>query len=104
MSDAKYYVILARLNSDGPPPPDVLDRHTAHLAKLDQEGKLVLAGPIPERKGGLIVIRAADLAEAKAIAERDPFVQGKYETYELGTWLMSNRENGYRPAMPGAHT
>jgi hypothetical protein len=24
-------------------------------------------------------------------------VRGGYQTYELGTWLMSNRQNGYRP-------
>ena len=37
------------------------------------------------------------LAEAKAIAEEDPLVRGAYQTYELGAWLMSNRQNNYRP-------
>jgi uncharacterized protein YciI len=76
-----------------------VNHHAAHLAELDQNGKLVLAGPIPERAGGLIVLRTATLAEAKAIADEDPLVQGAFQTYELGTWLMSNRENGYRPRL-----
>jgi hypothetical protein len=37
------------------------------------------------------------LAEARAIAEEDPLVRGQYQTYEVGTWLMSDRENNYRP-------
>src|ERR1700739_2923433 len=77
--------------------PEVVDLHAAHLAQLDGEGKLVLAGPIPERAGGLIVLRVGSLAEARAIAEEDPLVRGQYQTYEVGTWLMSDRENNYRP-------
>jgi uncharacterized protein YciI len=67
------------------------------LAELDGNGKLVLAGPIVERQGGLIVLRAASAAEARAIAEEDPLVRGAYETYELRTWLLSNRRNDYHP-------
>ena len=29
--------------------PEVVKHHAAHLAELDNSGKLVLAGPIPER-------------------------------------------------------
>lgn len=65
--------------------PEVVKHHAAHLAELDNSGKLVLAGPIPERADGLIVLRATSLAEAKTIAEEDPMVRGSYQTYELGT-------------------
>jgi hypothetical protein len=38
-----------------------------------------------------------------AIAEEDRLVRGAYQTYELGTWLMSNRQNDYRPNLrPGS--
>src|ERR1700733_1504041 len=76
---------------------EAVGRHAEHLAQLDKAGKLILAGPIPERRGGLVVLRVASLAEARAIAEEDPLVRGAYQTYELGTWLMSNRQNGYQP-------
>jgi len=57
-----------------------------------------MAGLIVERQGGLIVLRAGSAAEARAIAEEDPLVRGAYETYELRTWLMSNRRrNDYHP-------
>ena len=74
-----------------------MDSHAAHLAELDRSGRLLLAGPIPERPGGLIALSVASLADAKVIAEEDPLVQGGYQTYELGTWLMSNRHNDFRP-------
>ena len=81
---------------------EAVNLHAAHLEKLDKDGKLVLAGPIPERAGGLIVLRTGSLAEARAIAEEDPMIRGGYQTYELGTWLMSNRQNSYRPNVQGA--
>jgi uncharacterized protein YciI len=67
------------------------------LAELDRAGKLVLAGPVPERGEGLIVLRIGSAEEARAIADEDPFVQGAYQSYEIATWLMSNRENAYHP-------
>jgi uncharacterized protein len=75
----------------------VIDQHAAHLADLDREGRLVLAGPLLARFSGLIVLRVADLAEAKAIAEADPMIQGGFQSYELATWLMANKQNDYRP-------
>jgi uncharacterized protein len=95
--EARYYLIFLNSIPGKPLSPDVVKLHAAHLQQLDKEGKLILAGPIPERAGGLIVLRIGSLAEAKAIAEEDPMVRGAYQTYELGTWLMSNRENDYQP-------
>jgi hypothetical protein len=37
-----------------------------------------------------------------AIAEEDPLVRGAYQTYELGTWLQSNRQNDYHPNIQAA--
>jgi hypothetical protein len=43
------------------------------------------------------VLRTKSVAEAKAIADEDPMIRGGYQSYELGTWLLSNRQNSYRP-------
>jgi uncharacterized protein len=102
--DAKYYVIFLHSIPERPLTPEVVGLHANHLAELDDSGKLVMAGPLPERAGGLIVLRAATAAEAMAIAEEDPMIRGAYQTYELGTWLMSNRQNNYQPNFePGPH-
>ena len=95
--DARYYLIFLNGIAGKALSLEVVNLHAAHLKELDDAGKLVLAGPIPERTGGLIVLRVASLAEAKAIAEEDPMIRGAYQTYALGTWLMSNRQNDYRP-------
>jgi uncharacterized protein len=93
----RYFLILMRILPGKTLSPEVLGAHAAHLAELDRGGRLVLAGLVPERLGGLIVLRLANMADAKAVADEDPLVRGGYQTYELGTWLMSKRENGYRP-------
>jgi uncharacterized protein len=98
-SEARYFLIFLNSIPNRPLTPEVVKLHAAHLAELDSEGKLVLAGPIPERSGGLIVLRTASLAEAKAIADEDPMIRGGYQTYELGTWIMSNRQNDYQPSI-----
>jgi uncharacterized protein YciI len=103
--EAKYYLIFLHSIPERPLSREVVDLHAAHLAELDDSGKLVMAGPLLERAGGLIVLRLGSAAEAMAIAEEDPMVRGAYQTYELGTWLMSNRQNDYRPnVQPGPHT
>jgi uncharacterized protein YciI len=95
--EGTYYLIFLNSIPGKPLSTEVVKLHAAHLAELDNDGKLVLAGPIPERAGGLIVLRVASLAQAKAIAEEDPMVRDAYQTYELGTWLQSNRQNNYQP-------
>jgi uncharacterized protein len=94
----RYFLILLKMVPGRTLSPEVLESHAAHLSELDRSGRLVLAGPVPERPGGLIVLRVDSLADAKAVADEDPLVRGGYQTYELGTWLMSDRRNGYRPA------
>jgi uncharacterized protein len=95
--EARYYLIFLHSVPERPLSPEVMDLHAAHLAELDDSGKLVMAGPLVECSGGLIVLRTESPAEALAIAEEDPLVRGAYRTYELATWVMSNRQNGYRP-------
>jgi uncharacterized protein YciI len=95
--DTKYYLIFLHSIPERPLTAEAVDQHAAHLAELDDRGKLVMAGPIVERQGGLIVLRTGSAAEARAIAEEDPLVRGAYETYELRTWLLSNRRNDYHP-------
>lgn len=101
--EAKYFLIFLHSIPERLLSREVVFGHAAHLAELDDSGKLVMAGPLPERAGGLIVLRAGNAAEARAIAEEDPLVRGAYQTYELATWLMSNRQNDYRPNIsPGS--
>ena len=63
--------------------------HLEHLKTLGD--KMVFAGPfLDENKkpsGSLMVIEAADLAEAKAMAAADPFAKEKvFASYEVKRW------------------
>jgi uncharacterized protein YciI len=97
--DAVYYLLLATGVPGKAPTGDVLTEHGSHLARLDQEGKLALAGPFLDRFGGAIVLRAANADEAKRIAEQDPMVRGGFETYELIPWKQATQRNHYLPKL-----
>lgn len=59
----------------------------AHLAKmepLDKAGRIVLAGPLTDKTGSLIVIEADSLEEAQKFAREDPYtVNGVFERVEV---------------------
>jgi uncharacterized protein YciI len=48
--------------------------HLAHLAPLDREGRVVLAGPFTDGAGSLIVVEAETAAEVWELVARDPYV------------------------------
>lgn len=73
----------------------LVDAHVAFLRELDREGCLVLAGPLRDRAAGRIVIRAASLAEAQSLAERDPFVTSGARLAEVTTWEISSEANAH---------
>jgi uncharacterized protein YciI len=74
---------------------ELIRAHVAGLKRLEEEGKLVLCGPFLDYKGGMAIIRADSLEEARALAESDPFVQAGVETYEVRTLHLSCKENNH---------
>ena len=71
------YVIIGH---DGPDAktlrPKLRTDHLAHLGGLNDRGKIRLAGPLTDGTGSLILIEADSDAEARDIAERDPYARG----------------------------
>lgn len=96
MADDNYirYVILLS-HAEKPLTEELVKAHCAHLRSLDQQGKLVLCGPFQDYKGGMVIIQVESLAEAKAIADSDPFVSSGVETYEIRTLQVSCEENNH---------
>lgn len=63
--------------------------HLARLEPLDAQGRVVLAGPLTDRAGSLIVIEADSLEEAQAFAQEDPYVQfGVFERVEVHPFVQ----------------
>ena len=79
--------------------PDVLKStlpdHLAYQARLEAEGKLVMAGPLSDESGdqmqamGMIIYRAASMDEARALADADPMHARGARTYVLRKWLIN---------------
>ena len=68
--------------------------HLAYQVQLETEGKLFAAGPMFEEGAdapvrGMIVVRAADFDEAKAIADADPLHAAGLRTYTLDRWKIN---------------
>jgi uncharacterized protein YciI len=95
--DRSYQLLFLNGIPGKTPTAEVVGQHAAHLAELDRRGKLVLAGPLLGRFGGLIVLRADSLAEVRGIAEEDPMVRGGFQSYDVVTWLLANQQNKYQP-------
>ena len=70
---------------------DTRPRHVAFLEALNSERKLAFAGPFLDDDGkpdgSLVVIEAADRAEAEALAANDPYARaGLFESIEIRAW------------------
>ncbi len=87
------YVILINRKKDYT--TDVINIHVEHLKRLDKNGQLVLCGPFKDYAGGIVIIKADSIKEAKIIAESDPLVVEGFSTYKLRTLELADKENNY---------
>ena len=69
--------------------PGTRPAHLAHLEPLSRAGKVILAGPLTDGAGSLIVVEAASLAEVWDLVGRDPYVtNGIFERVEVHPFLQ----------------
>ncbi|GMT48534.1 MAG: hypothetical protein IEMM0008_0073 [bacterium] len=60
------------------------EEHIKRLERLNEEGKLLLAGPFTDVSGSLIIIDAPSLEEARKFAMNDPFyLNGVYTSVDV---------------------
>ncbi|MEK6694527.1 MAG: YciI family protein [Nitrospirota bacterium] len=86
-------MIFAIIGYDGPDGRARRKLHRqAHLDRMDplnKAGKVILAGPLTDGAGSLIVIEAGSLEEATAFAAGDPYVtQGVFARYEVHPFMQ----------------
>lgn len=65
--------------------------HHAYLVDLERKGVLFAAGPLRDAEGwergrGLIVVRAANRAEAARIAGEEPYTKAGFRTVDIVPW------------------
>ncbi len=85
----RYFVYILRIVVERSVYEPHLPAHLEYLRTLDRQGNLVLSGPFTDRTGGMILLRAASLEEARAIAEADPLVVAGVDTYDLREWRLT---------------
>jgi len=63
--------------------------HLDRMDPLDRAGKVILAGPLTDGAGILILIEADSLEEARAFAADDPYVtEGIFARYEVHPFMQ----------------
>jgi uncharacterized protein YciI len=83
--------LFALIGRDGPGAAELRKRHRPahleHLRPLARAGRVRFVGPLLEGGapvGSIVVFEAPDLAAARAVAARDPYVvQGVFAAHEL---------------------
>jgi uncharacterized protein YciI len=67
-------------------------QHLAHLTKMGESGKMVVAGPFGDQRDaslrGACLYRVATPEEARALAEADPAVKAGRLRVEVVTWYV----------------
>jgi uncharacterized protein YciI len=96
----RLYVIHTTPNVSREELDRLLPEHLEHQIRLEKAGVMFAAGPMTNPDGtpagGLIVIRAKDFAEAKAIADSDPFHKSGLRSYTLRCWTVNEGSYGLR--------
>lgn len=63
--------------------------HLANLEPLDKQGRVVLAGPLTDKAGSLLVLEFETREEAEDFARHDPYtVHGIFERVEIHPFLQ----------------
>ncbi len=65
--------------------------HLAHIGKMAETGKLIIAGPFSDGGDlrGMFIFRVDTLEEAKALAEQDPAVKAGRLVLEWHPWFAA---------------
>ncbi|HYF64072.1 MAG TPA: YciI family protein [Herpetosiphonaceae bacterium] len=84
------YLVRLTIVIDRPTYEPNLPDHFAHLAALKAEGRLLLSGPVTDRTGGFILLRADSPEHAHELARRDPLVERQVVRYDLDEWRITN--------------
>ena len=78
-----------------------LKEHVAYMLDLHRRGTLRMAGGFADNSGGAAFIDAANVDEARQIAEADPAVKSKVFVYQLHQWNLVPWQRLIERAGPG---
>ncbi len=90
----KELFIVTTTPARGPGIQQLLSEHLDYQIRLEREGILFGAGPIFNEGedvplGGMIILRADSIDEARAIVEQDPLHINGLRTFKIQKWIMN---------------
>ena len=91
---ALFGVPTATWNPESDEVAGVLADHVEFLRGLERAGTMFMGGPFraPDYEwsgSGMIIVRTSSLAEARALAERDPLFLHGLRTYDVRGWQLN---------------
>lgn len=97
----KLYAVISAASPAPEKLKALLPAHLEYMIGLEKRGVLFASGPLTEGEGpptgaGLTILRAANAAAARELADADPFVKGGLRTYELKEWTVMEGSLGLR--------
>ena len=109
MLHKRLYVIFSEPTEKTGDRKKVFPKHIAYQLEIERKGILFAAGPFVNSKGkpqgpGMIVIRAKSMAEARRVAEADPFHKLGFRKFRIQAWEIN--EGGFNINVkfsPGAY-
>jgi uncharacterized protein YciI len=91
----EFFIVFTEPAKDRESVQRHLGIHLVYQRDLEKRGVIVAAGPLSDEKGeewtgkGMIIYRAANIAEARKIADGDPMHRDGVRTYKIIPWLMN---------------
>lgn len=97
----KFYAIVSRPSPTPEKLKALLPAHLEYMIALEKRGVVFASGPLADGEGppdgaGLTILRAANAAEARQLAEADPFVANGLRTFDLKEWTIMEGSLGLR--------
>ncbi len=87
----KYYAVFLKM-VDPVKSQELRPQHLEYLELKRSEGKIFANGRFVDGAGGLVIYRAESEAEARMLAEGDPFVAHGAREAEIHEWDMVTGE------------
>ena len=92
---AEFFMIRSKPIAPPERVKEILPRHLSYQISLQDQHKLVLAGPLSDESGknmlgeGMMIYRAASENEARALADADPMHAEGGRSYTMRRWLVN---------------
>ena len=89
----KLFVVLSKGAATAEQIGAVLPQHLEYMIGLEKQGLVFASGPLTDEGGeprgeGLTILRVASAADARRIAEADPFFVRGFRTFQVKEWTV----------------